>query len=119
MKNLVKKATFAFCLFLCGFSFLNAHALELDNGIVYSALEDGTIQIDDYTGTATNLEIPNTIDGKSVTVIGKYAFTSNKTIQQVSLPDTVKEIDYAAFADATNLQKINLGNGLEKIGVKK
>ena len=116
MKNLVKKAIFAFCLFLCEFSFLNAHALELDNGIVYSVLEDGTIQIDDYTGTATNLEIPSTIDGKTVTVIGKYAFTSNKTIQQVSLPDTVKEIDYAAFADATNLQKINLGNGLESIG---
>ncbi len=40
----------------------------------YSVLADGTVEITGYTGSATEIEIPAAIDGKSVTSIGNSAF---------------------------------------------
>ena len=40
----------------------------------YSVLDDGTVEITKYTGSAIEIEIPAAIDGKSVTSIGDSAF---------------------------------------------
>ena len=46
-----------------------------NNGIFsYSILDVGTVEITDYFGLNKNLTIPNTIDGKKVTRIGRQAF---------------------------------------------
>ena len=39
----------------------------------YSILSDGTVEITTYTGSATNLTIPSTIGGKTVTSIWKLS----------------------------------------------
>ncbi|MCD7740631.1 MAG: hypothetical protein LUI06_00230 [Ruminococcus sp.] len=43
----------------------------------YSILDDGTIKIDKYTGTASSVSIPSNIGGKKVTKIGSSAFYDN------------------------------------------
>lgn len=40
----------------------------------YSVLDDGTVKITGYNGSAETVVIPDTIDGKSVTSIGNGAF---------------------------------------------
>ena len=58
---------------------------------------DGEITIWGYTGTATNIVIPDTINGMDVTMIGTGAFANQTTLQSVILPKHLKEIGMTAF----------------------
>ncbi len=89
-------------------------AAELD--FKTSINEDGTIAVYGYTGTDEKVIIPPTIDGKNVTAIGKCCFEDNLTIKEVVLPDTIRIIDYKAFADCKKLETINFPDNLETIG---
>lgn len=89
-------------------------AAELD--FKTSINEDGTIAVYGYTGTDEKVIIPPTIDGKNVTAIGKCCFEDNLTIKEVVLPDTIRIIDYKAFANCKNLETINFPDNLETIG---
>ena len=64
------------------------------------------------TGVVT---IPETIDGKPVTVIGRDAFAGCTDLTGVVIPDTVTEIGTWAFAQ-TGLTSIDLPTGLTTIG---
>ena len=75
---------------------------------------DGTIEIDLYTGHASTVVIPDTIDGKEVTVIG--GFGNHDELTAVVIPDTVKEISYNAFVNCFNLASVQMGANVEKIG---
>ena len=68
---------------------------------------DGTIEIDLYTGNASTVVIPDTIDGKEVTVIG--GFGNHDELTAVVIPDTVKEISYNAFVNCFNLASVQMG----------
>ena len=95
----------------------------------------GTIK--KYNGTATDVVIPEKINGKSVTTIGKQAFGRKgltsvvipegvETIGQgafmgnlltsIKLPSTVKKIDNMAFAANAKLKEINFPDSLKTIG---
>lgn len=89
-------------------------AAELD--FKTSINEDGTIAVYGYTGTDEKVIIPPTIDGKNVTAIGKCCFEDNLTIKEAVLPDTIRIIDYKAFANCKNLETINFPDNLETIG---
>ena len=75
---------------------------------------DGTIEIDLYTGNASTVVIPDTINGKEVTVIG--GFGNHDELTAVVIPDTVKEISYNAFVNCFNLASVQMGANVEKIG---
>ncbi len=74
---------------------------------------DGTVTITGYTGTDTNIVIPDVLDGKPITVLGERAF-SGKNIQSIKLPDTIKTIDVLALYN-NQLTSIDLPEGLERI----
>lgn len=95
----------------------------------------GTIK--KYKGKATDVVIPEKINGKTVTTIGKGAFARKgltsvvipegvETIDQgafsanslttIKLPSTVKQIERLAFGMNKNLTKVELNEGLEYIG---
>ena len=50
-----------------------------------------------YTGSGGSVNIPSTIDGKTVTAIAWAAF-SNKNITSVTLPDSITYIGHSAFS---------------------
>src|SRR5690625_7025508 len=62
--------------------------------VIPYAWEDNTdgVTITGYYGNETNLTIPNSLDGKGVTVIGEEAF-ENKDLATVIIPDTVRKIE--------------------------
>jgi hypothetical protein len=98
---------------------------------------DGTITITGYTGRMQNIVIPEKLNGRAITVIGKGAFTyseissislpaSIKTIEEHSLwyskinsihiPQGVTAIGDQAFSSCANLVSVIIPRGLTKIG---
>ena len=77
----------------------------------YSVLEDDTVEITDYNGSAETVDIPKTIDGKSVTSIGKYAFYYCSSLTSITIPDSVTSIGDWAFESCTSLTAIDVEAG--------
>lgn len=69
----------------------------------YRVLEDGTAEITRYSGEDSVLKIPNTLDGKTVTSIGGYAFYDCSALTSIELPDSVTSIEDEAFEGCINL----------------
>lgn len=85
----------------------------------YAELEDGTIEITGYTGSDTEITIPSTLDGKTVTRIGNDAFqseTSNTSeVIRIAIPSGVKSIGHYAFRDCSSLTDITIPNTVTTI----
>ena len=70
-------------------------------------MSGGTVTITGYTGSMIDVEIPSTIDGLSVTRIGEDAF-KNALIRSVTIPSSVREIDWFAFSGCTCLESVTI-----------
>ena len=86
------------------------------SGYKWSLNENRTISITGYTGTATNLSIPSTIENLAVTAIGEDAFANNTTIQTIVVPNSIESIAFGAFAGCSSLESISLGTGITSLG---
>ncbi len=84
---------------------------------------DGTVTITNYDKTCgSEVNIPPTIKGKIVTKINDASSNinttpnsfCNKTLTNVTIPDTIKYIGKFAFY-ANKIKTLNLGNGVEEI----
>lgn len=84
-----------------------------NNEYEYSLYGNGNICIDKYKGNATELTIPNKIDGKPVTKISYMAFGFCKSLKSVTIPNSITEIDYNAFVGCSSLESINIPNGVK------
>ena len=83
----------------------------------YTVNDDGkTVTITKYNGSATDLTVPYSINGKKVTVIGNYAFYWCSSLVTVKLPSALLDIQQDAFAICENMSQINLPSGLSSIG---
>lgn len=81
----------------------------------YRILDDNTAEICGYTGKNAVVTVPDSIDSKPVTSIGRTAFYSGK-IKEVTIPNTVRSIKWWAFYGCESLEKINLNFGLKTVG---
>lgn len=68
------------------------------------------------TCTRTEIVIPETFNGKPVTVVDKDCFTDQDDITRVVLPESIVDIRKGAFYSCDSLEAINLPEGLTKIG---
>ena len=107
-----------------------ARQYAIDNGISYKSLgmwnsdfdcdytvnEDGTITITAYTGSATEVVVPETIDGKSVTGIGDNAFEGCNSLTSIVLPESLTSIGYYVFRNCSNLTTIKIPKNVTDIG---
>lgn len=82
----------------------------------YEVLEDGTVNITDYLGNDTEITLPQTIDGKAVTMIVDSAFSGDKTIVSVTIPEGVVRLGEYCFDGCSNLQKVDLPSTLTSLG---
>ena len=76
---------------------------------------DGGIEIVGTAITDSKITIPDTVDGKTVVKIGKNAF-AHSNVEEIVLPDSVKELADSAFEGCTHLKSITFGSGLAKLG---
>ena len=82
----------------------------------YRVLEDGTVKIIGYKGTAEFLEIPGSLNGLAVTGIGDLAFTSSNNLKEIIIPDSVISIGDYAFFICQNLSSIIIPDSVISIG---
>lgn len=68
------------------------------------------------SGNVTEVEIPATYEGKTVTRIGEDAFDGMTKMRKLTLNEGVREIETNAFSGCTNLDDITLPSSLRKIG---
>ena len=85
-------------------------------GFGYALLEDNTVEILDYTGKDTRLNIPKSIGGYPVSSIGEDAFFGNETLRAVRVPEGVKTLGKNAFGSCIYLEKVTLPQGLTSVG---
>lgn len=88
-------------------------------GCLTYAVDGESVEITGSRGRDTVIEIPAQLEGLPVTRIGKKAFLSNKSVKEITLPDTVGQIGDWAFACCTKLtgltlpyRKLELGQGI-------
>lgn len=68
-----------------------------------------------YVGSDSDVIIPSTIDGVSVTSIGNSAFKNCTSLTSVKIPDTVISIGLGAFESCTSLTSITIPEGVATI----
>ena len=69
-----------------------------------------------YRGEASNVIIPNTIDGKKIIAIGPDAFISCKNIRSIKIEEGIVEIMDNAFEGCVNVKAISFPYSLEYVG---
>lgn len=104
---------------------LPASAKTLKYGDFVYEINGSEVTIVRYNGTDSYVEVPNMIDGRYVTVIGSGAFRKwedgfsdggNEYMEQIKLPNHLKEIEEDAFYDCELLKSIVFPSSLGKIG---
>ncbi|MBR2810375.1 MAG: leucine-rich repeat protein [Solobacterium sp.] len=90
-------------------------AVQNDSDFTYEETDDDSLVITGYSGSETELAIPKTIDGKTVTAIGYRAFASSGIVS-VTMPDTIQTIYDDAFAFCRSLKKVKLSASLTYLG---
>ena len=110
-KWLLGLVTFAAMVVICAV----CASAETYGDFEYSVRDDGTVEITDYSGSAEKVDIPEKIDGKSVTSIGDYAFYYCSSLTSVTIPNSVTSIGEYAFGDCANLTNITIPNSVTSI----
>lgn len=91
-----------------------AETLETDDGFRYEITEDNTVTITAYLGTATDVVVPEEIDGLPVTALGTFAFGITP-VESVVLPDSVTVLGEDCFRFCLELTSITLSKNITAI----
>jgi hypothetical protein len=82
----------------------------------YNTLDDkNSVEITEYTGTASSVTIPLEIESSPVEKIGDNAF-KNTNIKSVKIQSNITSIGAYAFAGCTTLSSITIPNSVKSIG---
>ena len=100
-----------------GFRSISFGVFTVD-GIKYGITSRTEVIVVDYTGTATEVIIPETVDHSTntytVTTIGEGAF-QNKELASIEIPTSVTSIRQRAFSD-NQLTEVTIPSSVESIG---
>lgn len=102
-----------------GLTVLSSSQETVDPSTLFKwSVSGGQVTITSYIGdkSITSVSVPAQIDGKPVTAIGSYAFSSSRYLTSISLPHTLTTINNHAFSYCTRLTEISLPASVTDIG---
>lgn len=82
--------------------------IETKQGALEYEIVGKTAAVTGYSGRDTEIVIPESVAGFPVVWIGKKAFLSNKTLQEITLPEGIAGIGDWAFAFCGRLERVTL-----------
>ena len=90
------------------------------NGFTYT-VNNGEVEITDYTNNSTDVSVPSSIDGYPVTSIGAYAFADRldnrgSDLNSITLPSTLKKIGEGAFTTNNKITSLTIPENVTEIG---
>lgn len=88
---------------------------ETEGDFTY-AVQNGQAVITAYTGSASELSVPDTLGGYPVTSIRYCAFRDCTALSRVVLPNSMTAIGSNAFQNCTSLSQVHFSEGLTTIG---
>lgn len=91
-----------------------AKAYKIGESVYTYIVENGEITLTGYLGNEEKVSVPDTIEGKRVTRIGKETFRES-SVREVVVPVTVTYIDWFAFYGCFGLHSVTLPASVSKI----
>ena len=88
---------------------------DLESGDWWYKVKGDSVIITGYRGSDDEVEIPDVIDGKSVTSIGDYAFSECFNMTSIIIPDSVTSIGVRAFEFCYSLTSIEIPASVNEI----
>ncbi len=131
MKKLMKKIT-VLLVAAMAFCFLSANYVSAKvedttsptkagvtvGGFNYAEAGNNSVKITGYSGSNMNVIIPDSIDGKTVSAIGKSAFNFTN-IKSITIPGSVLIIEENSFKNCDELETVEFQEvGLQSIGIR-
>lgn len=92
-----------------------ARAQDSAGTFTYDVLDDGTVMLTGYTGTASDVTVPAAIDGHAVYGIASGTFQEKENVQTITLESGITYVDYSAFGYCPNLRSVRLCDTVEKV----
>ena len=84
---------------------------------IYEVNSDNTITITGFNNLHTSvINVPEAIDGKTVTAIGDNVFKGKASVKEVKIPNTVTSIGNYAFYSCQKLTSVTLGSSVKSLG---
>lgn len=81
----------------------------------YKEEDEGGLTITGYTGTETDVVIPNKIDNKEVTRIDDYAFANCTSLKSITIPKSVNSFGKGIFSGCDALETVQLEEGIKSM----
>ena len=97
---------------------LSESAEMTEGDFSYVIVNNSYARITRYSGSATSVQVPSTIGGYAVQVIGARAFQGNTVLESVELPDGLTTIYAYAFEKCTSITSIHLPDSITTMGYK-
>lgn len=94
----------------------NEGRVVTQDGFRFRLRQDDIAEVIGYSGSGKELDIPETVQGHVVTRVAPFAFSRQRRITAVSIPDTVDSIGQEAFYICPSLQQVKLPARLKIIG---
>lgn len=79
-------------------------------------LNDGTLSITKYSGSQSDVVVPQEINGRTVAAIDSNAFMNCTYIMKVTLPNTITSLGNGIFYYCKALKEIQLPSGTQRLG---
>lgn len=100
----------------------NDFSVNFESYFDYEYTKNGNIIITKYrdNDAPKDVYIPESYNGRKIVAIGESAFSNFGTgskIESITIPSSVKEIEYFAFGRCSTLKTVNMADGVEIIGV--
>lgn len=116
-KKLLLSVLCAIMMLFSSAIYAKADTVTSEEGYIYEVLEDGTLEIQGYTGSTAELVIPKTIGGMTVTRISNEAFSGNAVITSLEIGSNIQFVGNRAFSSCENLKTVDMSACGGNIGV--
>ena len=115
MKRITKILLFTILILAMVFISNNSFATTGTYENLKYEITNNQVTITGYEGEITNITIPEKIEGYPVTKIQDRAFVSCKTLESITIPNSVTQLGESIFMFCENLSNVNLPSNLKNM----